>query len=72
VHRSGYIDTETGVRLYGTITDLYDFDYDEGEWVIKDAARVQSGYNKTGDGGRVYRTKVNFNDTPCPATFNFY
>jgi len=48
------------------------FDYDEGTWVIKDAARVQSGYNKTGDGGRVYRTKINFSDTPCPVTFNFY
>jgi hypothetical protein len=72
VHRSGYIDTETGVRLYGTISDLYDFDYDEGVWVIKDAARVQSGYNKAGDGGRVYRTKINFNDTLCPVTFNFY
>jgi len=72
VHRSGYIDIETGVRLYGVITDLYDFDYDEGTWVIKDAARVQSGYNKTGDGGRVYRTKINFSDTPCPVTFNFY
>ena len=72
VHRSGYIDAELGVRIYGVVTDLYDFDYDEGEWVIKDAARVQSGYNKIGDGGRVYRTKINFDDTPCPVTFKFY
>jgi hypothetical protein len=66
VHRFLY--TVESVKVTGTVSDLYDFDYDGApqwpDWV-RDAARVQAGYNTVGTGGRVYRSEVQMLNSRC-------
>jgi hypothetical protein len=71
VHRALY--TVELVAVTGTVTDLYDFDYDDGGDVRK-AARVQAGYNTLGTGGRVYTSAVQMLNSRCTrleGNFNF-
>lgn len=75
VHRFLY--TVESTRVTGSVTDLYDFDYDDrsgyagyGDFV-RDAARVQAGYNTIGTGGRVYKSDVQMSDSPHSIQFQF-
>jgi hypothetical protein len=69
VHKSGM--TQGPVILNGSIKDIYDFDYDAA-YPASHGSRVQSGYNKIGDGGRVYRVRVNLDGLPNSTSFIFY
>ena len=58
------------IKVSGTVVDLYDFDHESVEtWVIpidhpaRTAAEVQAGYNSLGTGGRVYRNRLEFEDS---------
>jgi hypothetical protein len=62
VHRFLY--TVESVKVTGTVTDLYDFDYDDGGNVRR-AARVQAGYNTIQVGGRVYTSEVRMQNSRC-------
>lgn len=75
VHRFLYTVESTSVT--GSVTDLYDFDYDDrsgyagyGDFV-RDAARVQAGYNTIGTGGRVYKSDVQMSNSPHSIQFQF-
>jgi len=75
VHRFLY--TVESTRITGSITDLYDFDYDDqsgyagyGDFVRK-ASRAQAGYNTIGTGGRVYKSNVQMSNSPHPILFQF-
>jgi hypothetical protein len=75
VHRFLY--TVESTRVTGSVTDLYDFDYDDrsgyagyGDFV-RDAARVQAGYNTIGTGGRVYKSDVQISNSPHSIQFQF-
>ncbi|MEP6670778.1 MAG: hypothetical protein ABJF10_16590 [Chthoniobacter sp.] len=66
VHRDGY--TIESVTITGTITDLYDFDYDgPPKWpeFVRKAARVQSGYNTLGNAGRIYTVEIQMLNNAC-------
>jgi hypothetical protein len=75
VHRFLY--TVESTRVTGSVTDLYDFDYDDqsgyggyGDFVRK-AARVQAGYNTIGTGGHVYKSDVQMSNSPHSIQFQF-
>ncbi|MES2997587.1 MAG: hypothetical protein V4733_12335 [Verrucomicrobiota bacterium] len=56
----GYVNN---VELSGTGKDLYDFDYDGaalGEISSRNASEVQSGYPSLGNGGKVFKTEIDF------------
>lgn len=66
--------TATSVVVEGTLTDLYDWDYEEGWEADRRAATVQAGYNTLGPGGWIFRLQVDMN-TPStipspPYNFN--
>lgn len=66
----GNVVVVTDVRVSGRAVDLYDFDYDDdllGVGFVKKAARVQSGYNTAGSGGRVITTEIDFDEKSVPA-----
>ena len=66
----GNVVAVTDVRVSGRAVDLYDFDYDDdllGRGFVKKAARVQSGYNTAGSGGRVITTELDFDEESVPA-----
>jgi hypothetical protein len=66
VHRDGY--TIESVTITGTITDLYDFNYDgPPPWpeFVRKAARVQSGYNTLGNAGRIYTVEIQMLNNAC-------
>ena len=51
------------VVVVGTLTDLYDWNYEEGYESDRRAATVQAGYNTLGLGGGIFRLQVDM-DTP--------
>lgn len=58
VHRSGQV---VDVKLYGAVTDLYDFDHDNtylGMKLPMRASEMQAGYPSLGAGGKVFKTKL--------------
>lgn len=65
VHRAMTIES---CNVTATVTDLYDFDYDGKPQTldyIRNAARIQAGYNTLGTGGRVYKSEVQMLNSRC-------
>lgn len=54
------------VYIYGTAEDLYDFDYGGEEFLgmpARRAAELQSGFPTLGNGGKVFKTKIDLGGT---------
>lgn len=65
--------TATSVVVQGTLTDLYDWNYEEGFETDRRAATVQAGYNTLGPGGWIFRLQVDMDTaSPLPSpSYNF-